>query len=144
MKRKTKKPRKKNTDNNVNNLYRLENDELPQGATFSTIQNAQSYVDFVTASHFWKDCGKYERPESIKVYDWGDSVTSEARDPHEIWLARRHWTQQSVLHELSHFLAPEGHGPKFVRAYLSVIAHFMGLELSRRYARAFKRGGIKL
>lgn len=125
-------------------LYHLENNTLYKGARFSGKEQIQSYVDFITASEIWH---RYRAvapklPASIHVFSFGDSEYSEQRFPNEIWLAERHWDQQVVLHELAHFFE-DNHSPAWVRAYLQLVAQFMGVEIAAQYRRAFRMGGIK-
>lgn len=138
--------RQASTDNNVKMLYYLENNSLPVGRRFTEKAQIQSFVDYITGSGFWTMQKEIHPllPPSILVFSFGDSEYSEAREPNEIWLACKHWNAQVVLHELAHFFSPEDHhGPKFVRAYIALISHFMGLEYAAEYSRAFRVGGIK-
>lgn len=129
-------------DNSVQTIYLLENRELPRGQIFSDLDQVRAFVAFVTGSSMWRN--RLCAPQSIQVYSLGDLKYSQAKHPNEIWLARRHWNQQVVLHELAHFWAkPEGHGPRFIGAYLTLMEWFMGEEYASRYREAFKREGIK-
>ena len=130
-------------DNNVTALYELENDELSVGRNFATIEEARNFVNFVTSSLTWRV--NSARPKCIQVYSNGDHNYSEAKEPNEIWLANSQLTAQVVLHELAHFVSPmiKGHGPKFVRNYLTLIAHFMGVAYADIYRDAFTRSRIK-
>lgn len=133
---------KQKTDNKVKSLYKLENTELPKGSFFSTLQNVQSYVDFVTSTREWQDMGNV--PSRVTVIDWGENPHSEATWPNEIWLSRSHWNQQVILHELAHFVSPKAsHGKVFVKSYLMLITYFMGRYFTEVYGKAFRREGIK-
>lgn len=134
----------KNKDNNVEMLYHLENTSLSVGQKFTDKAQIQSFVDYITASGFWRHSMNENPglPSSIRVFSFGDSSHSEQRYPNEIWLAVRHWDQQVVLHEIAHFFA-DNHTPKFVRAYLNLVAQFMGIEYAAEYRRAFLVGGVK-
>lgn len=127
---------KKPRDNNVDLIYELENKQLPPGAPFDTHAEAQSWVDEITASEFWTD--DMRLPKRINIFSHGDLDWSENKSPNEIWLCNTHLWQSVVLHELAHFYPPgDGHGPQFVRAYLGLIAQFMGLHYSNIFRHAF-------
>ena len=129
-------------DNNVKVLYELENAELPCGAKFKDLDEVRDYVGFVTGSALWRNSDGL--PQHVRVFSLGDLDYSESHKPNEIWLARRHWDQQVVLHELAHFFHKDfGHPGNFVAAYLTLVEWFMGKEFARRYRAAFIREGIK-
>lgn len=131
-------------DNNVKMLYHLENNALYKGAKFSSVEQIQSYVDFITGSNYWRRCSedRSNLPGTVKVFSNGDNDFSQQRYPNEIWMAIKHWDQQVVLHELAHFFE-DNHGPGYVRHYLNLIAQFMGLEIAAQYRRAFNANKIK-
>lgn len=130
-------------DNRKRMLYWMEDRALDTGQKFSSITEVQTYVNKVTNSAFWQSA--VERagvPATILVFSNGDHNSSYAEDPCEIWMAIKHWNQQVVLHELAHFFC-EGHPPEYVRAYLDLIANFMGLEIAKQYRQAFKLVKVK-
>ncbi len=134
---------KRKRDNNVAALYAAENNELPYGVKFRDIGEIQRFTNMVTASPQWLAMGNV--PGHVRVFDWGESQHSEARGPNEIWLARKHWDTQVILHELAHIVDPkENHGPKWIRAYLLLINYFMGSYYTDVYTAAFKRVGVKV
>jgi putative metallohydrolase (TIGR04338 family) len=134
--------RKRGNDNNVADLYDVENKELPTGASFSSKESIQSFVDFVTSTPAWLALGNV--PERVRVFDNGDNEESHAK-PYEIWLARRHWNTQVVLHELAHQATPKSeHGPAWVQTYLVLVTYFMGRHYADVYTRAFRRVGVKV
>ena len=129
------------TDNHVLNLYDCEGNELPVGPSFTKIEEIQTYLDFVCVSPMWR---KLNAPTKLFAVDWGMNDGSEARFPNEIWFCHRHWNVQSVLHEMAHFVHPKAnHGPAFIRAYLDLVAYFMGQHFYDLYKSVFKRRGIK-
>jgi hypothetical protein len=131
------------TDNRVDNLYAAENHELPYGVKFLNMEEVQNFVDLVTGSPEWNAMGNV--PCHVRVFDWGESCSSEAREPNEIWLARKHFDTQVVLHELAHLVIPKAkHGPEWVRVYLLLIHYFMGSHYVALYTKAFKRVGVKV
>lgn len=135
--------RKAKRDNNVLALYDCENHELPFGCKFANLFVIQEYVNRITESTEWQILGNV--PCHVRVFDWGESQHSEARGPNEIWLARKHWDTQAVLHELAHIATPKAaHGPRWVRAYLLLVIFFMGSFYADLYTKAFKRIGVKL
>lgn len=131
------------SDNNVEHIYEAENHELSYAHRFTCLSDIQTFVNRVTASAPWEALGNV--PRYIRVFDWGDNESSEARGSNEIWLARKHWDLQVILHELAHHVSPKTrHGPAWVRAYLLLIQYFMGQFYMETYAKAFKRIGVKL
>lgn len=143
MNSKKKKRRIPRGDNRVEDLYELENHELPYGVKFKDLHEIQEFVNRVTGSPEWLAMGN--SPGHIRVFDWGESTSSEARGANEIWLARKHWDTQVVLHELAHHVVPKvNHRAPWVRAYLLLINYFMGAHYVPIYTKAFKRVGVKL
>ncbi len=134
--------RKTRSDNKVKELYRLENCELPRGAEFTSKEQIQAFVDEVTSDVNWIGAA-INVPRKVKVFDYGDSLESVA-EKNEIWLARKHWCAQVVLHELAHICGHHHHGVEFTRAYLWLIRNFMGVAYEERYKAAFKRVGIEV
>lgn len=134
---------KRNNDNNVSALYDCENHELPYGHKIASLKDIQDFVNRITESAEWQAMGNV--PCHVQVFDWGENAHSEARGANEIWLARKHWDTQVVLHELAHIVTPKSsHGPKWVRAYLLLITFFMGSYYADLYTKAFKRIGVRL
>jgi len=137
----TSKARKR--DNNVEALYKAENSELPFGVKFKNLDEIQLFANLVTASPEWNALGNV--PCHVRIFDWGENSYSEARDPNEIWLARKHWDTQVVLHELAHIAVPQArHSSRWVRTYLELLESFMGSHYERVYRAAFKRIGVRL
>ncbi len=133
----------KKRDNNVAALYDAENHELPFGVKFHDWREILNYVDLVTSSAEWRALGNV--PSHVRMFDWGESPHSEARGPNEIWLARKHWDTQVVLHELAHIATPSAnHGPRWVKAYLLLMTFFMGSYYTELYTAAFKRVGVRV
>lgn len=137
-------PKKKvKHDNHVERLYELETYELPEGESFRSIHKVRDFVNMVVRSDAWNALGNV--PNRVRVFDWGDSDESEARDDGSIWLARAHWNVATVLHELAHVATPRSqHGPHFIRVYLVLVTYFMGTYYADLYTKAIKRVGIKL
>lgn len=130
-------------DNRVKMLYHMENEVLYKGARFSSKEQLQSYVDFITGSTFWQArIEQFDLPGAVTVYSYGDNEFSEVRRPNEIWLTVNHWNQQVVLHELAHFFVDD-HPPEYVRVYLELIEAFMGAEIARQYRQAFRIVKVK-
>jgi len=129
-------------DNSVRLIYELENEVFSPGAEFKDHEQAQGYVNEILGSRFWKD--NPALPSNVVVYDNGDNNYSECRGRNQIWIAKTQLNQMVALHELAHFYPPaDGHGPKFITAYLGLVAQFMGIHFSDQYRRAFVAHGIK-
>lgn len=129
-------------DNHVTKLYEVENLELPRGQQFKSIGEVRKFVNMVVLTEIWNDLGNV--PNCVRVFCWGDSDESEARDDGSIWLARSHRNPATVLHELAHIATPRSqHGPHFIRVYISLVAAFMGTYYAGLLERACKRVGVK-
>lgn len=140
---KKKRRRRSRSDNNVGELYYVENHELPVGALFTSIEDIRNLVNLITTSPEWQAMGNI--PSRVRVFDWGENEGSEASGGDQIWLCRKHWHLQAVLHELAHIATPKArHGAPWVRAYLLLIHYFMGSHYVPLYTKAFKRIGVKL
>lgn len=63
-----------------------------------------------------------------------------------ISLAASQWTFATLVHELGHALAGAGagHGPRFRRAHVDVVAAVLGAEEARWLAAAYDRAGLAL
>lgn len=52
-------------------------------------------------------------------------------------------TRAIVLHECAHGMSPDGHGPKFVRAYVTLLCKFAGHE-QRALEASLRQHGIRI
>ena len=123
-------------------LYQLEDEELPKGCIFSSLDEARTFANFVAVEYSFRYT---ECPRVIQVKCNGERDCSEAIGPNTIWLCRDHWCAAVVLHELAHFLAPpkaETHGEEFIACYLHLLTDFMGAAYDRIYKEAFIRNGL--
>lgn len=134
--------KKKLPDNSVELLYILETEQLPKGGSFDNHAAAQLWVNQITASAYW--CKHAFLPKYIRVLSHGDLNYSENKSPNEVWLANQHLNPAVVLHELAHFFPPfDGHGPQFIRAYINLLAQFLGLHYSNIYSDVFTANQIQ-
>lgn len=108
---------------------------------FSSLRGVRAFVDEVLASPVWHEI---KGPARVEVKDNGDRDCSEAHGPvrPEIWIARGMYDRETVLHELAHAAGGQGHGSDFIKAFLVLVAHFMGFHYHDRLAKALGRRDI--
>lgn len=129
-------------DNRVRKLYQLESFQLPIGQKFESTEDMQAYVDVITGSRYWT--ANPVLPKLVNVRSHGDLSWSCNSAPNDLWIANSHRYETTILHELAHFYpSPKHHSPPFVRAYLALIAQFMGLHYVDIFREAFIHHKIK-
>lgn len=127
----------KKTNSQKLRLYEAE-DTVPPGIVFSSILQAQKYVDRITLSPAWFSQG----PQLVEVVPGKESY---AKFPNLIALRADHMNQLVALHELAHLLTPDeqpDHGPRFAGAYLWLAHQFWGQFHFEALRLAFGRHGV--
>ena len=124
--------------------------EAPEGRTFTSVEEMQSYVDSLRDTVWWQR--HYSNVLRIEVYDRptgkkdsvGSWVPLNAAGVIEIGNPR----ERTVLHEVAHVLAAarfgsKAHDPYFARIFLELVAHVMGSEAFVALHAAFDKHGIE-
>jgi len=103
----------------------------------------QAFVDRITRTRFWRNRAAL-RYWSITLDLY---IPASKREEVDIWADRRRskiWiartkngtphpvSEEELIHELSHFLVPPGHGPDFVRALLDLTRRFHSMPTRAR------------
>jgi putative metallohydrolase (TIGR04338 family) len=119
---------------------------LDRGPTVRTtgsvsIEACQAYVDHVTSrAWFQRRWGKRSRKVGHKV---SGKATWDGRD---ISLPPWSRSEDVILHELAHSLAPGGaaaHGPEFAGILLCLVEHMCGKEAKSALIASFRKGRVR-
>lgn len=126
-------------------------ERVRKGAHFGAQAEIQSWVDGIVAQDWWGD----RFPEVTNI-----EVPTIARRPGEgsvggwfidgggvIEMARVHWCELYVLHEMAHVTADSdgghhGHDPRFVRHYLELVYRVLGTETWLELRQSFLDYGV--
>lgn len=108
------------------------------GVKFKSLDEARRYANQVVSS----DRGGNFKFVSLNMYEGSSGEGSCATLPNTIGLARYHWDQGSVLHELAHLATDGNHSPRFLTVFLSLVFAYMGQWYFIVYRDAFIREKI--
>lgn len=134
-------------DSQRQKVYDAEKVIRRQGRSFSSIEEMQTYCDRLTGSAWFS-----RRWSVTKI------VVQRGREGTSAWAnAMRRiinmptwaWTEDVVLHEISHILTERkygkvaAHGREFARTYLELVRHQMGKEHGDRLRDSFRQHKVK-
>ena len=108
-------------------LYRWEDLEYGWDDTILSIEECQQYCNTLIRGVTIKDGRGRRTPCANTLY-------REISLPR---FARKKWI---VIHEVAHFLAHDKHGPKYVRAYIDILAREYGRSIESLVASATEYG----
>ena len=74
------------------------------------------------------------------ILEWQEGDRWRRHDP----AAEHEWKEAAPLHELTHNLADDQHGPKFCWAFLLLVREFMGRATYDRLLDAFGNHRVKM
>lgn len=114
---------------------------------FSTIKEAQDYLDHVKSTRFfvgrWPDAG--DRPIVVKLskrYDWAGSYVDKNKIMLPVWAMN----DLVLLHELAHFcktdFSTEDHDAVWCGSYLSLVGHFVNKAQAKSLMHSFRAYGV--
>lgn len=131
-------------------LYAAE-ETCPRGEEFATLTQLDEWVRARVLDAPWFH-ERFPRVDAVSVHGRPagvhDSVGGYFADTRsgQIEMARSHWCARDVCHELAHVVASpqggHGHGPCFVRCYLTLIYLTQGSEAYVRLRTALLDAGI--
>lgn len=129
-------------------VYRAERRVWPAFAVdLPELADVRAYVAKVTRDRWFV---RHFGAHAIEVLDGrGLRPATVARGGDgSITIRRRVRCRWVVLHELTHCLVSparhEGHGPEFVRVYLSLVRHFLGRQARRNLKAAMRAEGVRM
>lgn len=121
---------------------------------FKSLNEIQAFVDGVVGSDWWTARSPFRkviallgRKDSGRAFASGPGSYNGRSIPHPFIVLPGPWaaTKQTVLHELAHVAAVgDGHGPRFCRAYVELVAEFLSRVDARELEREMGRVGIRV
>lgn len=107
----------------------------------SKLVSLQECRELVEQAYLW-----WEKPSKMD-FDWKPPTVTDGRGRRHacgsrevIKLPRWSRSRPIVLHECAHGMSDDGHGPKFVAAYVSLLVHFTDLDKSELLESLTKSG----
>lgn len=113
---------------------------------FDTPRELQQFVNQVTSSRFWKQCGGRSMVHAKANNRWtNDAAARETQIDIPPWAM----TKPTVLHELTHSLMyrlsyrSASHGPEFVLVFRRLIEEHMGEEVRQQLDLQLEEHGVR-
>ncbi|MDW8125400.1 MAG: hypothetical protein RMJ04_11560 [Geminicoccaceae bacterium] len=127
-------------DHQRSRVYRFEEERIFPGR--DALMDLDACRALVDAVFRWAEAGRVHEP------DWAPPRVTDGRGRRHacgsravVKLPRWARTAPVVLHECAHGLAGDGHGPRFVAAYVALLERFLGMDGAGLRA-ALARAGI--
>ena len=114
------------------------------GRQFVDHDQAQMFVDSITASDWWTDC--YPDVRRIDVVVQREDAPNVAADRSQtIGLNSRGLNERVILHEMAHVVTPgAGHTAPWVRERMNLTYRVLGSERYMELYEAFRAEGVDL
>lgn len=141
------------TDPQRDRVYQAEREvPFPSEPEFASLREIRAYVDEVLASPTWRALALGTRQENRGVeVRLGRGRTAHAHvetfGMSRIWLPKRMWTRDVVLHELAHCARGRmtlNHGPQFAASYVRLVRACWDASLADQLEAAYARHRVRV
>jgi len=116
------------------------------GRTFASIEDAQAFVDSITASDWWTDCyPDIERVDVVAQRENSPCVGTVSGNVGKIALNTYGLCERVIIHEIAHTVEPNaGHAGPWVRASLNITYRVRGSDAYMDLYNAYTAKGVDL